>query len=107
MRIQLPSPPGSWRIPALSLSPFYHSVAEKSIKNVSNSKFLSYCLQRWFHRNIMAMKGGATVSKGNPSVHLRLDRATMAEIAAQAEALGVTVAEFIRQIIYAYLEEHS
>lgn len=47
------------------------------------------------------------MSKGNPSVHLRLDRATMAEIAAQAAALGVTVAEFIRQIIYAYLEEHS
>lgn len=47
------------------------------------------------------------MSKGNPSVHLRLDRQAFSEISVLAEALGVTSAEFIRQIVYAWLEEHS
>ena len=56
---------------------------------------------------ILSSKGGETVSKGNPRINLRIDPASMSEIRMQAAAEGVSVPEFVRQIIYAWLEEHS
>lgn len=47
------------------------------------------------------------MSKGNPGIHIRLDRETLAEISMQAAAEGVSIPEFIRRIIYAHLERHS
>lgn len=52
-------------------------------------------------------KGGKNVSKGNPHICVRLDEKTLSEIRMQAEAVGETVSGFVRQIIYAWLEEHS
>lgn len=45
------------------------------------------------------------MSKGNPSVHLRLEQEVLTKISALSKARGISTAAFIRMIVYAWLEE--
>ena len=47
------------------------------------------------------------MSKGNPGIHVRFDRETLVEIQIQAAAVGISVPELVRMIVYAWLEVHS
>ena len=42
-----------------------------------------------------------------PKISIRIDQDELSEIEMLAEAEGKTVSEFIREIIYAFLEENS
>ncbi|MDO5324298.1 MAG: ribbon-helix-helix protein, CopG family [Clostridia bacterium] len=42
-----------------------------------------------------------------PKISIRIDRKELSELTMLAAAEGKTVSEFIREIIYAFLEEHS
>lgn len=42
-----------------------------------------------------------------PKISIRIDQEDLSELKMLAAAEGKTVSEFIREIIYAFLEEHS
>ena len=65
--------------------------------------YLTRCQTRKYHGE---KKGGEKV-KGRPRLIVRMDSYAISELRMQAHAQGMSLSEYVREILYAYLDMHS